>query len=69
MEFYELLNVKAKCTTDDKAKATEVPVMVAKWVIRRLLSGVIHGRDTYWGGGFESHWGHGWSVYPCKAIN
>ncbi len=36
--------------------------------LRHLLSGVIHGQDMYWGCGFESHWGHGWSVYPCRAI-
>ncbi len=22
----------------------------------------------YWGCGFKSHKGHGWSTYPCKAI-
>ncbi len=37
--------------------------------LRCLLSGVIHGQDMYCGCGFESHWGHGWSSYPCKVIN
>ncbi len=23
----------------------------------------------YWGCGFEFHWGHDWTAYPCKAIN
>ncbi len=30
--------------------------------LRHLLSGVIHGQDMYWGGGFES-------AYLCKATN
>ncbi len=37
--------------------------------LRRVLAGVILGQDMYWGGGFVSNWGYGWSAYPCKAIN
>ncbi len=29
----------------------------------------ILGQDMYWGCGCESHWGHGWSAYPCRAIS